>query len=67
MASVLERNWELTSAPESGVVQRQLSEFYCIYGDLVVVRVVADWRARTTILRKPEIVTPLARARGQIP
>jgi transposase InsO family protein len=50
-----------------GVAQRQLSDFYCVHGNLVVVRVVADWRARTAVLRKPEIVTPLARACGQIP
>ena len=32
------------------VVQRQSSDFYCVHGDLVVVRVLADWRARTAIL-----------------
>src|SRR6516164_2749587 len=50
-----------------GVIQRQLNDFDRVYGDLVVVRVVADWRARTAILRKPEIVAPLARACGQVP
>src|SRR5215472_1152943 len=49
-----------------GAVQRQVPDFYCVHGDLIVVRVVADRRARTAILRNPEIVAPLARACGQI-
>ena len=49
-----------------GVIKRQLSDFDRVHSDLVVVRVVADWWARTAILRKSEIVAPLAGACGQI-